>query len=256
MSRISSLRALDAWLDERGGFEDGRLDGITQAADGAVTLRLVENVRLGLRPGDVWLDEVHELVAEAPFGFEPPDRHNPGSVITAVSAAELDGRMSVEIDGWLTLVADVFTVRHIATLRRRTEPWTVDEFTVASGLATDGGFWSRRVSEVLRVPVVWRVLGDREPRAASQDIDGCFLQVRSRLAATDMGVFCVVHRAGSVTMRRERDADAGLWHAVRLAAARFDRIRSGNCVFTSADWNSYLATNTFPPDERLRGDLI
>ncbi|WP_410672142.1 hypothetical protein [Amycolatopsis sp. cmx-4-68] len=256
MIRIASLSALDAWLDERRGFEDGRVAGITQSVDGAVTVRLEENVRLGLQPGDVWLVEVHELVAEAPFAFEPPDRQNPDSCITAVSAAEVDGRLGVEIDGALSLAADAFTARHIGTLRRRTQPWTGDELTVAADIASDGQFWSERVGEVLGAPVVWRVLGGREPRGTSQTIDGCFLQATSRLATTDMGVFCKVSRAGSVTMRRERDAGADLWRAVRLTAARFPRIRSGNCVFTSADWNSYLATNTFPPADRLRGDLI
>lgn len=166
---------------------------------------------------------MHELSAEVPVTFEPPDEEDPGGFITAVSAADLDGRMAVEIDESVLLAADVFT--------------------------------ARRVGESLGAPVVWRVLGGREPRATGQDIDGCFLQETSRLAATDMGVFCMLHQDGSVTMRRKRDADAGLWQAARLAAGRFDRIRSGNCVFTSADWDSYLATNTFPPDERLRGDL-
>src|SRR5882757_8512057 len=90
MVRIASLTALDAWLDERGGFGDGRLAGINRSEGGAVTLRLEENVRLGLRPGDLCVVEVHELVAEAPFAFEPPDRHDPDGFITAVSAAELD----------------------------------------------------------------------------------------------------------------------------------------------------------------------
>jgi hypothetical protein len=40
MIRISSLSALDACLDERGGFEDGRLAGIDRSAGGAVSLRL------------------------------------------------------------------------------------------------------------------------------------------------------------------------------------------------------------------------
>lgn len=53
MIRVSSLSALEAWLDERGAFEDGRLAGINRSAGGAVTLRLEENLCLGLRPGDV-----------------------------------------------------------------------------------------------------------------------------------------------------------------------------------------------------------
>ncbi|MFI6031833.1 hypothetical protein [Amycolatopsis magusensis] len=255
MIRISSLSALDAWLDERGGFGDGRLAGIHRSAGGAVTLRLEENVRLGLRPGDVWVVEVHELVAEAPVAFEPSDEEDPCGVITAVSAADLDGRIAVEIDESVLLAAEVFTVRRVGMLRRRTEPWAGNEFTVVADNAHDGRLWARRVGEALGTPVAWRVLGGREPRAADQDIDGCFLQETSLLATTDMGVFCTLHRDGSATLSRQRDTDAGLWQAARLTAGRFDRIRSGNCVFTAADWNSYLATNTFPPDDRLRGDL-
>ncbi len=253
MVRITSLDELDAWLDERGGFEDGRLAGIDRSAAGAIALRLEQSVQLGLRPGDVWVVEVHELVAEAPAAFDPPDWHE--GFITAVSAAELDGRLAVELDGAVSLVADVFTVRHVGTLRRRTAPWSGDEFTVVTDKTHDDRFWIRHVSEVLGAPVAWRILGSREPRAAGQDIDGCFLQTMARLPETDKGVFCTLHRGGSLTMRREHDADEGLWRAVRLTAKRFDRIRSGNCVFTSADWDAYLATNTFPPDERLRGAL-
>ncbi|MFI9387353.1 hypothetical protein [Kutzneria sp. NPDC052558] len=248
MDRIRDLAALDTWLDERDGFEDGLLLDAARSDSGAVTLRLEQTVHLGLRPGDVEVVEVHELVADAPFAFEPPTaRLGP-----AVSASPRYGRMAIEIDGSVVLVANEFTVRHVDTVHRRTEPYTGDELTVASPDARDGRFWSRHVGELLGAPVVWRLIGGPEPRAVDQDIDGCFLQARDRLATTDHGVFCMLHRDGSVTMRREHDADIALWQAVRMTAGRFDRIRSGNCVFTSADWNAYLATGVFPPDERLR----
>ncbi len=254
MIRISSLSALDAWLDEHGDFEDSRLVEINRPAGAAITIRLEVDLHGGSRPGDVRVVDVHELVAEAPVAFTPPDGEVPGGYITALSAADLDGRLAVEVDGSVLLAADAFTARHIGTQRRRIAPCADDEFTVVADIAQDGRFWSRRVGDALGAPVAWRVFGGRGPRTAGQDIDGCFLQETSRLAATDMGVFCTLYR-GSVTLKRERDTDARLWQAARLAAGWFDRVRSGNCVFSAADWNSYVATNTFPPDERLRGDL-
>lgn len=126
-----------------------------------------------------------------------------------------------------------------------------------TGAAHGDRFWSDRVSEALGSPVVWRVLGGRAPRLPGLEIDGCFLQALSRLATTDYGVLCVrTADARRTTLRNyDQDTDPHLWHAVQLVGANFAQIRTGNCVFSSADWLSFLTTNKFPPDERLRGAL-
>ena len=105
------------------------------------------------------------------------------------------------------------------------------------------------------MPVAWRILGGREPRAEKLDVDGCFLQKLSRLETTTYGVFCVRSNNGHTTFRNQTDVEADLWRAMQFLAAEFDKIRSGNCVFESDDWATYLATDRFPPDERLRGSL-
>ncbi|WP_378739992.1 hypothetical protein [Nocardia brasiliensis] len=257
MIRISTVSVLEAWLDQRHGFEDGHLARVKQSPDGAVTLELEGYVQLGLRPGDVSVVEVYELVADAPVEFAAPAVPAPDHCLEGVDTGDLNGRMVVRIDyGRVRLVADEVTVRHVATERRRTEPYTRDELTIMSDPGHDDRFWSTRVSTVLGTPVVWRVFGGRSPREAGLDTDGCFLQTLPRLAETDYGVFCVRHSGGGVTMSRRDDVDADLWRAVQLVAADFDWIRSGNCVFDSADWVSYLTTNQFPPDERLRGILL
>ena len=98
-----------------------------------------------------------------------------------------------------------------------------------------------------------RVLGGRAPRLPGLQIDGCFLQALSRLSTTDYGVLCV--RTADARRTTLRNTDPQLWHAVQLVGANFAQIRTGNCVFSSADWLSFLTTNKFPPDERLRGPL-
>ncbi|WP_328392622.1 hypothetical protein [Nocardia sp. NBC_00416] len=252
MIRISAVSALNAWLDERNDFEGGHLARVERSATGAATLEFEEYVERGLRPGDISVVEVYELAAAAPIEFEVPAAQGPIYNLEGVETDDLGGHIVVRIDeGRVRLIADEVTVRHIATKRRRTEPWVSDEFTVTVDARHDDRFWSARAGEVLGTPVVWRVLGGRAPREPGLDTDGCFLQTPSRLAETDYGVFCVRH-AGRVTMRRYGAADADLWRAVRLVAADFDRITSGNCVFDSADWMSYLTTNQLPPDERLR----
>ncbi|MFE7796968.1 hypothetical protein [Nocardia sp. NPDC057440] len=70
MVRIPAVSALDAWLEERYSFEDGHLARVEQSPEGAVTLELEAYVELGLRPGDVSVVEVYELVADAPVEFE------------------------------------------------------------------------------------------------------------------------------------------------------------------------------------------
>lgn len=255
MIRISSPAALNAWLGERYDFGDGHLARVERSPNGAVTLRLEQYVRRGWQPGDVSEVDVYELVTDAPIEFETPDRHDPGYVLEGVDTEDLNGRMVIRIDLWperLRLVADEVIVRHVTMQRRRTDPWVGDEFTVATDAAHDDRFWSSRVTEVLGTPVVWRIFGGRDPRAAGLDIDGCFLQTFSQLATTDYGAFCVRSRDGHTTLSQWGEVDANLWGAVRLVAAGFSRIRSGNCVFESADWASYLAENEFPPDERLR----
>lgn len=104
--------------------------------------------------------------------------------------------------------------------------------------------------------VDWRMLGARTPRASGEDHDGCFLQVASRLADTDHGVFCLRGHAGHDTFRTYgRDTGADLWQAARTAAAHFEQVRSGNCVFDRADWAIHVSTGGFPPVDRLRRDL-
>jgi hypothetical protein len=248
------------WLRERGDFEGGHLARIEGSIDGAVLLRLERYVRLGLRPGDVSVVEVYELVAHAAVEFEAPDRHDPHYVLDGVDTDHVDARMVILIDLWperLRLVTEEVTTRQVATEHRRTKPWATDELSVLTCAAHDDRFWSSRVGEVLEAPVVWRVLGSHEPRVAGLSVDGCFLQTLPGLATTDYGVLCVQSAYnGRTTLSCHSDVDAGLWRAVRQVAADFDRIQSGNCVFDSSDWVSYLATNEFPPDERLRGTLI
>lgn len=253
MIRISAIAMLDAWLDERCGFEDGHLSRIERSSDGAVILEFEQYLELGFRPGDISVVDVYELEADAPVEFDAPAAPGPDHCLEGVDTEDLGGRMVIRVDGGrVRLVADEVTVRHVTIKRRRIEPWVSDEFTVMTGARHDDRFWSAEVGKVLGTPVAWRVFGGRTPRAAGLETDGCFLQTPSRLAETDSGVFCVRHSDGRVTMRRHNDADADLWQAVRSVAADFDRIESGNCVFDSADWVSYLTTNQFPPDERLR----
>ncbi|MBF6338003.1 hypothetical protein IU450_19175 [Nocardia abscessus] len=255
MVPISDVSALEAWLEERRGFEDGHLARVAQSPDGAVTLEFEEYVEWGPRPGDVSTIDVYELVADAPVEFEASAAPGPDHYLQGVETADLGGLLVIHIHidlGRIRLVVDEVRVRHVATVRRRTEPWVSDEFTVMADARHDDRFWSTQVSEVLGTRVVWRVLGGRTPREAGLDTDGCFLQTPPRLAEMDHGVFCLRHPTGRVTMRRYGDDDADLWRAVQLVAADFDRIESGNCVFDSADWVSYLTTNQFPLDERLR----
>ncbi|UGT44245.1 hypothetical protein LTV02_12990 [Nocardia yamanashiensis] len=251
MVRISDITALDAWLNEHYEFDDGVPTVVEQSSDGAVTLRFDEYVERGLRPGDVSVVDVYELVAEAPLEFDAPE--SPQSEHRIEDAqADANGRLVIRLyDG--CLVAEAVTVQRVRTERRRTEPWVSDEFTVTTDDRHDDRFWSAAVSTALGAPVVWRMLAAPTPREPGSDIDGCFLQARDRLAETDYGVFCTRHSDGSVTLRPNGDTDPALWRAVRFVAAEFATVRSGNCVFGSHDWVTYLTTGQFPPDERLRG---
>jgi hypothetical protein len=259
VSSISSPAALDAWLRERDDFQDGHLARVEQSTDGTVTLRLEQYVRLGLRPGEISKVEVYELVARSPDEFETPDRQVPDYVLTGVGNQEAGGRMVILIDLWpqrLRLVTEHIAVRQVGTEYRRTRPRVADEFSAVTCADHDDRYWPSRVSDLLGAPVVWRVLGGRTPRAAGLSVDGCFLQTLPELATTDHGVFCWQSADGSrTTMSRYSDVETGLWRAVRQVAADFDRISSGNCVFDSADWVSFLDTGGFPPDHRLRGTL-
>ncbi|RZQ61201.1 hypothetical protein [Amycolatopsis suaedae] len=160
MLRISDPAALEAWLGERNGFEDGHLARAERSPGGAVTLVLENYLRFGPRPGDVSVVEV------------------------------------------VRLVADEVTVEHVVTERRVTEPWVSDEFTVVTGAAHDARFWTDGASRALGTPVVWRILGGREPREAGASADGCFLQTLSRLPSTDHGVFCARWSGGRYTTLR------------------------------------------------------
>lgn len=251
MARISDIAALDAWLDEHYEFDDGVPTAVEQSRDGAVTLRFEEYVERGWRPGDVSTVEVYELVAEAPLEFVAPEGPQGEHRIVDVEA-NANGHLVISLDGG-RLVTQSVTTRRVRTERRRTEPWVSDEFTVATDARHDDRFWSAAVSTALGAPVVWRMLAAPTPREPGSDIDGCFLQTRNRLAETDYGVFCTRHSDGSVTLRPYGDTDPALWRAVRFVAAEFATVRSGNCVFGSHDWVTYLTTGQFPPDERLRG---
>lgn len=257
MIRIADSAAFDAWLDERNGFEDDRLAKVEQSGDGVVTLMFEQLVLLGPRPGDEEAVDQFELVVAAPIEFESFDGAD-DQWLEGVDVHELDGRMAIVAETGIDrvrIVADEVAVRRIGTRRYRKPPLPSGDFTVVTGVAHDDLFWSSKVSEMLGVPVAWRVLGGLEPRRPGQDIDGCFLQEVSRLSTTNYGVFCSQSPARTKLDRRQ-DVDTELWRAVQQAgASAFDRFQSGNCVFDSSDWSRYLATGEFPPDHRLRGSL-
>lgn len=258
---MSSSAELEAWLDERCHFEGGHLSQVRWSSDEAITLTLDQYLRLGLRPGDVSVVAVHELVVARPIEFEAPARHDSDEFVGGVDASGVPGRWVVQVElahGWLRVIGGDITVREVTTEHRRTKPWVTTELTVPATAAHGDQYWTSRVSDVLGVSVVWRVLGGREPRDPGLDADGCFLQTASRLASTDHGVFCTRSSGAARTTLscyHSDEVDAALWRAVRLVAGDFDRIQSGNCVFDSADWMDYLATQRFPPDQRLRGAI-
>ncbi|MBK1784712.1 hypothetical protein [Prauserella cavernicola] len=260
MTRFSDCSSFDVWLDERDAFDGGRLAQITRSGDGLITLVLEQCLRLGLLPGDHSTLDVYELVTTGAGELDPPTERGPSDILDPIETAEVDGRIAISIPTWpgsTRLVATDLTVRHVGTEQRRTEPFVSEAFTVVTGTDCNDLFWRTRVGELLGAPVVWRVLGSRTPGLPGLDTDGCFLQRPDLLASTNHGVFCTRGRTGTTTMSRySREADADLWRAVQWAGAEFERIRSGNCVFERADWENYLATGQFPPDEKLRGSLV
>jgi hypothetical protein len=93
------------------------------------------------------------------------------------------------------------------------------------------------------------ILGGRAPMRENAEYDGCFLQREDSLATTDGGVLCLCNRAGATF----RQGDAPLWDAVHRVAAELERVRTGNCPFSPADWQRYVTTGLLPPVTRLRG---
>ncbi|TCP57292.1 hypothetical protein EV191_1011246 [Tamaricihabitans halophyticus] len=256
MLRFSSSTTFDAWLDERYGFADGHLARLERTATDTVTVVLEEYRQRGWRPGDIAIVDSYELIAEQ-AELDAPTSHNPTDVLESVETDESGERIVIEFTLGAQLIrlrTTGLNIRLAGTERRRTTPWVANEFTVHTDRTHDDQFWASRVSTILDMPAVWRTLGGREARAPGLDPDGCFLQKAALLSTTDQGVFYTRFREHRSTWRAwHRDIEPDLWHAVRLVATEFAQIHTGNCVFNSADWATFVATNTFPPDERLTG---
>jgi hypothetical protein len=252
MLRITTRAALDAWLDDRGGFADGHVTGIDRMP-AQVSLRLEEYVERGRRPGDEATVDVWELTAAGPAEFVAPLSATRDHVIEGVDTGEADGRLLVE--AWvpepLRLVADAVTVVRLGREERVVKPWvSATEFMAITRTPPPSELWTTVVSTSLGAPVVWRVMGGITPKQDGQDYDGYFLQRRDKLTTTAGGVLCLRNQAG-VTFRWD-GADQPLWDAVRQAAAGLDEIRTGNCAMSPEDWMRYLATGLLPPHHRLR----
>jgi hypothetical protein len=251
-TRITTPAALDAWLDDRVGFEDGHLAGI-ESGPGRVTLRLEEYVEQGWRPGDVAVVDVWELVAENPAEFVAPPTARPDHVLVeGVHAGDVDGRLLVE--AWvpepLRLVAEALSVTRLRREERVVDAWVSDTvFTAMSRTRPPAAFWTAGVTACLGEPVVWRILGGRTPRPDDVEYDGAFLQRQDSLATTDGGVLCLWERAGMTF--RWGEADTPLWDAIRRTATDLDGVQTGNCFFRPADWHTYVTTSLLPPPNRL-----
>lgn len=114
--------------------------------------------------------------------------------------------------------------------------------------------WVRRFAEQ-GIEVCWRAHGDSAEVRLERESDctGWLLQLRQRLELTEGGLLCTACRktdAGWLvewSMLDDND-DETLWTTMQRVLGQFaeGRIRCGNCVLSTEEWQTYVVTRRWP----------
>jgi hypothetical protein len=228
-------------------------------ANRQVTLRLEDCVEHGFVPGSIDVVDVYELTARNVSHYEAPFEHFPDHVVDLVEVGETDGVMFIEADvpNILRIECEEIEVVQLPTERRRVPQWVNEEefsLTASEGALPDAEFWRVRAEKELAAPVAWRMIGGPAATPPAGRYEGWFLQLQEVLDVSKNGVFCSIARSteNGFTVNFDRyGTDDRLWRAVGFAAATGEGvIRSGNCAFTTHEWDRYLRAGELPQTGR------
>ncbi|WP_327151908.1 hypothetical protein [Nocardia sp. NBC_01329] len=256
MTRIDTAAALEQWLEQRGWFEDSPaplIDTSELRSLGCITLRLEEHFRSGWTPGSAEVVEPYLVIARNVMRYNSIPAWSPDHIVEEVDGGGTNEGLFLEIDfpGLVRIECTEIDVERLPAEYHMVPPWTSGvnfTLTTTEGELPPAEFWRDQAEERIGNSVVWRTLGG--PAGSPRDYAGWFLELSELVADTEHGVFCFHASAEAEGWRvnfQRTAADDALWQAVQATAAIFTgTVNSGNCTFTTPEWERYLCTGEFP----------